>query len=204
MGEEKVQNMIPGSPGYIQSLDFRAASWWAGPWWMVLVKGIFAISIGIFAWGWPVPTLWVLVILFGIFSLVDGIFTIVLSSTSRKFIKNWGWSLAAGLAGTTIGFLILFWPVMTALMLLYFIAAWIMIMGILHIANAIRQRKETLWGWPLAIGIMSIVFSIVLFASPLAGAIALLWIWGIFAIVYGVLMCIKAYRTRRRIKAKAG
>lgn len=192
-----------GVAGTLKRFDFRWASWWSGPWWLVLAKGIMAITMGIFAWAWPGPTLFVLIMIFGVFAIIDGIFTIIISSIHRKIMTGWGWSLAAGIFGATIGFLLVLWPLTTSFVFLLFIAFWMMIMGIFGIVNAASHRKEMpQWGWALATGIFAIVFSILIIASPLAGALALIWIWGTFGIVYGTLMCIQAYRTRRTIKAE--
>ena len=194
---------MPGFKGTAKGFLFQSASWWSGPWWGVLLKGIFAIAMGILAWVWPGPTLFVLIVIFGIFAFVDGIFTIIMSSTHRKTMPGWGWSLAAGIFGVTIGSLLLLWPYTTSFVFLIFVAAWMMITGMFGIVNAASHRKEMPnWGWPLATGIFAIVFSILIIANPLAGAVALIWIWGTFGIVYGTLMCIQAYRTRRTIKSE--
>ncbi len=201
--QETIPEEMRGVTGTMSRFQFKSASWWSGPWWLVLAKGIMAITMGIFAWAWPGPTLWVLFLIFGIFAITDGIFTIIMSSTHRKAMKGWGWTLTAGIFGATIGFLLVFWPFATGLVFLIFIAAWMMLTGMFSIVNAASHRKEMPnWGWPLATGIFAIVFSILIIANPLAGAVALIWIWGTFGIVYGTLMCIQAYRTRRTIKAE--
>lgn len=201
--EGTIPEEMRGITGTMKRFDFRWSSWWSGPWWLVLAKGIMAITMGILAWAWPGPTLFVLLMIFGIFAILDGIFTIIMSSVHRKTIKGWGWSLTAGIFGTTIGFLLVTWPFVTSFVFLIFIAAWMMIMGMFGIVNATQHRKEMpQWGWALATGIFASVFSILIMASPLAGALALIWVWGTFGIVYGTLMCIQSVRTRREIKAE--
>ncbi len=200
MSEAKAEGTIPGSPGFKQALDFRSVTWWAGSWKALLAKGIFAISLGVIAWAWPGITVAVILIMFGAFFLLDGIFTIVMFAIHRKDNKNRKWSLAAGIFGTILGFLILFWPLMTGFFLVIFLAAWIMVMGITNIVMAVRMRKETTMGWPLAAGIFAVIFSMLMFVSPLAGVVALLWVWATFGIVFGTLMCIQAYRGRHMLK----
>jgi uncharacterized membrane protein HdeD (DUF308 family) len=181
----------------------KLASWWSGPWWLVLAKGIMAITMGILAFVWPGPTLLALLLIFGIFAIVDGIFTIMVSAAHRKSMPGWGWSLAAGIFGSAIGFFALLWPSMTGLVLLLLIAAWMLIAGTFNIVNAVIQRKEIpKWPWILATGIFSIIFTILIIANPIASAVALVWIWGTFGIVYGILMCIQAYLTRRLSKVE--
>ena len=200
MSEAKAEGAIPGPSAFKQAADFRSVTWWAGSWKALLAKGIFAISLGILAWVWPGITVAVIVIMFGVFLWVDGIFTIMMSSTHRKDNKNWKWSLAAGIFGTVLGSLILFWPLATGFILVIFLATWIMVMGISNIIMAVRMRKEIPMGWPLTAGIFAVIFSILMFASPLAGVVALLWIWATFGIVFGTLMCIQAYSGRRMLK----
>ncbi len=200
MSEAKAEGAIPGPSAFKQAADFRSATWWAGSWKALLAKGIFAISLGVFAWVWPGITVAVIIIMFGVFCWVDGIFTIVMSATHRKDNKNWKWSLATGIFGTVLGSLILFWPLATGFVLVIFLAAWIMVMGITNIIMAVRMRKVIPMGWPLAAGIFALIFSMLMFASPFAGVVALLWIWATFGIVFGTLMCIQAYRGRRMLK----
>lgn len=204
MTESRVKSAVSEPPGTFKVFDFRVASWWAGPWWLLLMKGILAISLGILAWVWPAPTLFVILVMFGAFALTDGITTIATSVSHRKSMKGWGWSLTGGIFGTIIGILMFVWPFMSWMILLLFIAAWIMVVGVFNIASVIAYRKEMKqWGWSLAAGIVAVVFSIVMFVTPAAGALALLWVWATFGIVYGTLMCIQAYRTKRAIKNRA-
>jgi len=179
----------------------KSAAWWSGPWWALLVKGIFAIIFSMIAFFGPVITMFVLVILFGAFALVDGIFTLVISLKHRKKDhEHWQWSLAAGAAGIMIGTFVLAVPGISALFIIYFIAAWATVMGILGISNAVRLRKKIKIGWPLATGIIGICFGVVLFIFPAVSALAIIWLIATLALIYGISLCAHSYGVHRESK----
>ena len=103
----------------------------------------------------------------------------------------------AGLAGLAIGILTFLYPGLTALTLLYLIAAWAIIRGVFEIIAAIHLRKELENEWLLALtGILSIALGVVLIMAPGAGALALLWWIGAFAIVFGILSIVLGFRLK--------
>lgn len=166
-------------------------------WWLFLIRGIAAILFGIAAFLWPGLTIAVLVLMFGAYALVDGIFSIIAGISARNQVERWWMMIIVGLAGIATGVLTFIWPGMTALVLLYFIAAWAIVTGIFQIAAAIRLRKEIEGEWLLALGgIASIIFGVLLILMPGAGALASIWIIGSFAVVFGIVMIILAFRLR--------
>src|SRR3712207_2895613 len=166
-------------------------------WWVLAVRGVAAILFGIAAFIWPGITLSVLVLLFGAYALVDGIFAVVAGINVRRQEDRWWMMVLSGVAGIIFGVLTVFWPGITALVLVFFIAAWSIVTGALEVAAAIRLRRELEGEWMLALaGIASVLFGILLFVQPGAGALALVWIIGAYAVVYGVLLLILAFRLR--------
>lgn len=164
-------------------------------WWVFLIRGIAAILFGIIAFIWPGLTLSVLVLMFGVYAIVDGIFAIIAGFSTR--VGQWWWMILVGIAGIIAGILTFLWPGVTALVLLYFIAAWAIVMGIFQIAAAIRLRKEIEGEWLLALsGVAAIIFGLFLFLMPGAGALASIWIIGAYAIIFGILMIVLAFRLR--------
>jgi uncharacterized membrane protein HdeD (DUF308 family) len=158
-------------------------------WWSLVVRGIFAIIFGILAFVWPGLTLVTLVILFGAYAFVDGIFAIF------GAIGGWGerddhWLLLLeGLLGVGIGIITFAAPGVTAVGLLLYIVAWSLATGVLEIAAAIRLRKEIKGeGWLILSGIASIVFALLLMIFPAAGALGFLWLIAIYALVFGVIL----------------
>ena len=131
------------------------------------------------------------------FALVDGIFAMFAGIASHRYFERWWAVLLEGVAGVVIGLLTFFWPNITALALLYFIAAWALITGIFEIVAAIQLRRVITGEWMLILGgLLSILFGVLLFVFPVAGAVSMIWMIGIYAIVFGISEIIFAFRLR--------
>jgi uncharacterized membrane protein HdeD (DUF308 family) len=166
-------------------------------WWSLAVRGLFAIAFGVLAFALPGGTLFALVILFGCYAIVDGAFTLVAGVKSRRQRRSWGLPVAQGLLGIVAGAVALAWPGITALALLYVIAAWAVVTGMLEIWAAISLRKQIEGEWLLGLtGVLSILLGAAMFAYPGAGALAVVWWIGAYAIAFGVLMIALAFRLR--------
>ncbi|HEX6018629.1 MAG TPA: HdeD family acid-resistance protein [Burkholderiaceae bacterium] len=160
----------------------------AKDWWLLLLRGLVAIAFGVLAIVWPGVTVLWMVLIYGVFALIDGVLAIVAAIKGGREVPRL-WLGITGLAGIAAGVVTLGWPGVTALILLYFIAAWAIVTGVMQIVAAIRVRREIEGEWLLiAGGALSVIFGVVLFARPGAGAIALAFAIGVFAVVYGVLM----------------
>lgn len=167
----------------------------ADRWWVPLIRGIAAITFGILALAYPGISLLVLIMLWGAYALVDGVFSLVMAVRRGRAGGNWGWLVFEGIVGVLAGILAFAWPGMTAMVLLMVIAAWAVLTGIAEIATAIRLRKEIRGEWLLGtIGVLSIVFGGLLFAYPGTGALALIGLIGGYSIVFGVLLLGLAWR----------
>lgn len=166
-------------------------------WWVMALRGVAALVFGVLAFVWPALTLTALVLLFGAYALVDGVFSIVAGVMARRRAQRWWLMLVSGVAGTVLGVLTLLWPGTTALVLVYWIAAWSLVTGVLQLAAAIRLRKEIEGEWLLALaGIVAVVFGVVLVVAPGAGALALVWIIATYAVLVGILLLVLAFRLR--------
>jgi uncharacterized membrane protein HdeD (DUF308 family) len=171
-------------------------------WWALALRGIVAILFGLAAFFLPGITLAVLILLFGAFALVDGIFAIVAAVRTHRRNERWWLLLVEGVLGVLAGVVAFLWPGLTALALLYLVAAWAIITGVLEIVGAIRLRKEIEGEWALILGgILSVIFGVLLAALPGVGILALVWLIGAYAIVAGVLLLAAALRARRSEKA---
>ncbi|EHR50790.1 hypothetical protein SacmaDRAFT_2547 [Saccharomonospora marina XMU15] len=174
-----------------------------GGWRWLAVRGVLAILFGVATLVWPGVTLWVLILLWGAFMLVDGAFGLVAAITDRVE-RNRGWWALAGIAGIAAGVIALVWPGVTALALLFIIAAWALIVGISQLATAVRLRKEIEHDWVIALtGVLSVALAVVLFASPGAGVLAITWAIGWFATLFGVLLCVLAWRVWRQSRERS-
>ena len=166
-------------------------------WWMVALRGLVAVLFGIAAFVWPGLTLLALVWLFGIYALMDGVFTLISAFTNRRESNRWWLLLLEGIVGIAAGIIAIVWPGITAFALLYLIAAWAIVTGVLEIAAAIRLREEIEGEWLMALsGILSLVFGILLVIWPGAGALAVVWMIAAYAIVFGIFLIILGFRLR--------
>jgi uncharacterized membrane protein HdeD (DUF308 family) len=166
-------------------------------WWLFLLRGLFAILFGAVAIAWPAITLVALTLAYGAYALVDGVLAIVAAVKGGSVIPRW-WLVLIGIAGLLFGIATLMWPGMTALILLFLIAGWSIVSGVMQIIGAIRLRKEIPNEWLLiAGGLLSVLFGAVLFLFPGAGALGLVFTIGVFAIIYGVLLVSFALRLRK-------
>jgi uncharacterized membrane protein HdeD (DUF308 family) len=158
-------------------------------WWSPVLRGLVAIVVGIIALALPGITLGVLVILFGAYSLIDGIAAVLAAYRSSRLGERWGVLLFEGVAGILAGAVTFSWPAITALVLIYLIGAWALLTGVLEVVAAVRLRKHIAGEWLLALsGIASVLFGILVMTVPLAGAVAIaLWV-GIYSLVFGVIL----------------
>ncbi len=164
-------------------------------WWAVALRGLAAVLFGIAAFVWPGITLAALVLLFGAYALVDGIFSL-LHAFGPETGFRWPFALG-GLAGIAAGITTLVWPGITAIVLLYLIAAWAVVTGILEIVEAVRLRKVIENEWLLGLGgLASVLFGGILAFVPGAGALAMIWLIGAYAVVFGVLLIALGFRLR--------
>jgi uncharacterized membrane protein HdeD (DUF308 family) len=158
-------------------------------WWMVALRGVLAILFGLATFLWPALSLAALVLLFGAYALVDGVFAVVLGIRAHGERERWWALVLEGLAGLAIGVITFIWPAITALALLYLIAFWAIITGGFEIGAAIRLRKLIEGEWLLGIsGALSVLFGLLLVVMPGAGALAVLWLIGIYALIFGALL----------------
>lgn len=170
-------------------------------WWLLLLRGIAAILFGILAFAWPGITLLSLVILYGFYALLDGLFAILAAIKGGNIESRW-WLILIGILGVAAGLLTFFWTGITALVLTMFIGAWALIHGIFEIVGAIKIRKEidNEW-WLILSGALSVLFGLAILIMPGAGALALIWLIGAYAIVFGGMLVAFAFRLKKHSHA---
>ena len=173
------------------------------PWWSLLIRGICIIILGIMAFSWPGLTLAVLMIFFGAFVLVDGIFAIVVSVSKHKVFKQLRSLLLEALVGIVVGIIVFMEPLIAGLVMFYLIAAWLLIGGIIRIVTAIMIRKETPMGAPLALGIVLVLLGLAIFFIPIITLLTMLWLIAAFAIVIGIFLLVGAVQVRKLGRASS-
>jgi uncharacterized membrane protein HdeD (DUF308 family) len=180
----------------VLELDGLTRSWWA-----ITLRGVAGIVFGIIAFIAPGISLVALVLLYAVYAFADGILGITAAFSGGR---RWWLFLLEGILGIGAGVVTFMWPGITALVLLYLIAAWALATGIIEIVTAIRLRRVISGEWLLALaGILSIALGVVLFLFPGPGALAVvIWI-GAFAFIFGVLLVTLGLRLRR-LRSPAG
>jgi uncharacterized membrane protein HdeD (DUF308 family) len=166
-------------------------------WWVLALRGVLGILFGIVAFVWPGATLAALILVFGAYVFVDGIFAVIAGIGMRRQIDRWWLIVLEGAAGIILGVLTFRSPDTTALILLTFIAAWSIVTGIFEIATAVRLRKLIADEWLLILsGVVSIIFGILLIALPDAGGLSIVWLLGAYALLFGILTLMLSFRLR--------
>ena len=171
-------------------------------WWALMLRGIAAILFGVLAFIWPQITLAALVFLFGAYALVDGVFSIMAGFKTHGENKRWWLLLITGLLSVAAGVFAFAIPAMTAWILLVLIASWAIVTGAFQIAAAIQLRKHITGEWFLVLsGVLSILFGAALLYNPVAGALAVVWLIGAYAIMFGILLLALGFKLRGLVRS---
>jgi uncharacterized membrane protein HdeD (DUF308 family) len=161
-------------------------------WWVVLLRGLAAILFGFLAYSFPAGSIVVLVMLFGAYALFDGVLELVVGMKTKV-----GSLILVGIVGIAAGLFAFFRPGLTAISLLYVIAFWAILAGILQIVAAVRLRKDIAdeWFWILS-GVLTVLLGCVLVARPGAGALSIVWLIATLAILWGILLVVLAFKLK--------
>jgi uncharacterized membrane protein HdeD (DUF308 family) len=179
--ESNIENVLKGA--------------WSGVWWDVLLRGVIAIIFGLLVFFMPGLTVALFVFLFGAFAIADGILLLLQAVTVKD--GRWWVRLLQGIVAIAAGIAVFIWPGISALALLYVIAFYLIFTGILQAVAAIELRKVIKDEWLYVIsGILAVIVGVILVIRPLTGAIALAQTIGIFAIAYGIFLCVLALELR--------
>jgi uncharacterized membrane protein HdeD (DUF308 family) len=169
-------------------------------WWMFLLRGILALIFGGFALFLPRVAFLSLVLVFGAFALIDGIFAIISAFTSNAKSENWWWIILEGAFGILIGILTVIQPAAMGQAWLWVIGFWAVVTGLFEIITAIRLRK-LIEGelWMILAGLASVIFGILVFIYPGSGAFAIGLVLGIYAIIFGITLIAFSLRLRSHV-----
>jgi len=163
-------------------------------WWVPVLRGVLGILFGFLVFAYPRTTVEVFVYLFGAYALLDGVIALALAFDASR---GRGWLVLSGIAGIAAGILTFMYPSITAVALVYIVAAWAIITGIFEIAAALEWRKVFSDMWMLGLaGVLSIILGVLLFSYPGQGLLAWAYLIGIYAIVYGVLYIVAGFRLK--------
>jgi uncharacterized membrane protein HdeD (DUF308 family) len=170
-------------------------------WWVLIVRGVAGIVFGVLALMWPVLTLLLLVAMFAAYAIISGVAAVagVLRAHKAGHPTKDGWMVVLlGLVAIAAGIVAIVWPAITALALVLIMGVNALFVGILDISIAIRHRRAMRGAWMMVLaGIVSILFGIAVIAVPGAGALALVWLISLYAIVTGVLLLAMGVQARK-------
>lgn len=170
-------------------------------WWTLAVRGVVAIIAGALTFVWPGITVVALVYVFGLYAFLDGVVNLVGAWRHSHLHERWVASLLEGLIGLAVAAVTFTWPGITAVSLIFVIAVWAVLTGILEVAAAFRLRQHIAGEWLLLlVGIGSILFGVLLFAAPVTGALVIALWFGAYATMFGILLLVLAFRLRHWAK----
>ncbi len=167
--------------------------------WSVFLRGILAVLIGLFALTYPKMTLSILVGLVGLYVFVNGLLAVIFSLYGRQYQdRNWWFYLAEGVFGLAVGIIIFTLPIITSIVLIYIIATWAIITGLIQIFAYFKLQKifqhEILI---LISGLLSLIIGVIFFRFPLGGIMTVTWIIGLYALIYGILCIASAFGAQK-------
>jgi len=164
---------------------------------MLVLRGFIALVFGFLALAWPGLTLEVLVLWFGIYALLDGIFGILSAFRAASHHERWWLLLLEGVLGVVIGIYAFAAPGATALILTIFVGAWAMVSGLFEMAAAFTGPWGSAGKWTLGLGgFFSIVVGALIFWNPLGGALSLVILLGAYATSFGILLMILGFKLK--------
>ncbi|HEX5809067.1 MAG TPA: HdeD family acid-resistance protein [Anaerolineales bacterium] len=167
-------------------------------WWLLVLRGVMAILFGMAAFLMPGIAWLSLILLFGVYAVVDGVFAMLSGVISSKYSPRWWVFLLEGIVSVAAGVIALLRPDLAGTVLILLIAAWAVVTGILEIAAAIRLRREITNEWMLGFGgFVSIVLGVVLFLQPTAGGLIITLMIGVYALIFGILLVVLGFRLRK-------
>lgn len=174
-------------------------------WWVLILRGLIAILLGVLAFALPVETVLALALVFGACALADGISTVAMALAGQKLSPDWWFLLLQGVLGVGIGALTLFQPAISATALLINIAVWAVVVGVLQVSSGVKLHHDIPGEWWVSLsGLLGVGFGVFVLLRPARGALAVLSIIATFAIVWGVVLLVSGfdiYRWRKHAAA---
>jgi uncharacterized membrane protein HdeD (DUF308 family) len=164
-------------------------------WWLVVLRGVIAILFGVTAFVWPGITLGVLVLLFGAYMVVDGVFAIASGVRAAARHERWGALIAEGALDLVVGAIAFAMPIATVFAFIVLAGAWAIISGGLMLWASLRLAGSHRWLAAIG-GAISLAWGLLLFLQPIAGALVLTWWIGAYALFFGAALIALGLRLR--------
>jgi len=192
------QNVFDAGPGGLFTESGPMSAMLARNWWVIALRGLFGIIFGIIALVMPSVTISVLIFWFAIYMLFDGVLAIAAGVTAAARHERWIGLISEGIVDLLAGAVALLWPLVTLLVFVWIAGGWAIISGVLLLSAAFRLHP-THGKWLLVLGgVASTVWGVLLLIAPVSGAVVMTWWLGAYALVFGVVLLVVAFRLRGR------
>jgi uncharacterized membrane protein HdeD (DUF308 family) len=165
-------------------------------WWAMALRGVFGILFGLIALFAPGPTILSLILLFSAYMLVDGVFGIISAVRAAGRDERWGLLLLEGLVNIAAGVIAFLLPGLTVIVFVLLMAAWALVSGGLMLGAAFKLTQQHGRWWLALGGVVSMIYGVLLAIAPLIGALVLTWWLGAYALAFGVILLVLAFRLR--------
>lgn len=184
----------------------RFATTLALNWWAFVLRGLVALVIALIAFLMPKGTAMALTLLFGAFAFVDGVLGLIAAVRRMQAGERWGWLALSGAVGVLVGLIVAIAPFTASLALAVFLWAsigiWALLSGALELAAAVRLRREIEGEFWLGLaGALSLAMGVavlwMLFTRPEGSLVALGWLLGLYAALFGAIMLALGLLLRR-------
>jgi uncharacterized membrane protein HdeD (DUF308 family) len=163
-------------------------------WWAIVLRGVLACIFGVIVLANPRIGIAALILMFAVYAAVDGVAALATAISHGRAGLSWGWWLVEGLVSLGIAALALARPGITLLAVVLLVAFRAILLGLVELGGALGGKEHD-HRWLLGVtGVVSLLFGILLIANPLAGGIALVWVIGVYAVVFGVMLVVVGLR----------
>ena len=176
-------------------MEIKEASSFSG--WLIALQGLLSVIFGLIILFWPGMTLAIFVYIFAFYAIFESFVALGYGISFRNVDHAWWSYIVEAIVGFLFGIAILVWPVITAVVFIYLIAGWSVVIGLIKIITGLVDREN--WSGKLLasiVGILFIIFGIYLFSNPGAGALAMVQFIGLFNVIIGVFTFFFAFQVK--------
>jgi uncharacterized membrane protein HdeD (DUF308 family) len=165
-------------------------------WWLMAIRGVLAILLGITMLVWRTPTFEAIIVPFATYALIDGIVAIASAIRAARSLIE-GWPIAVeGVVSVALGGLALVWPFLSHRLLLVLVA-WGILTGVFEIITAMRLPRELAAHWlVVTAGVSSVFLALLILVLPHAASNTVAAWLSAYAIVFGIAILLAALRFR--------